>query len=165
MKLLKNIYSILLIGLLFTTASCSSDDDNPNSGPDSSGSITAKVDGGNFVGKTNTASVSHDLLVIVSEDNSGLLLSISASLFSGNGTYEIIKIDGFEKATGSYIASQNLWRAPLSENVQEGVITVTNYSNGKISGTFSFTGTNPVDGMTKTISEGKFENLDCPVLL
>lgn len=156
----------LLLGLLLFTFlfSCSSDDDNPDSDNDTSGSFTAKVDGGSFMGKTNTATLAYDYMVITSEDTNGRLITISASLFAGTGTYEIIKIDGFEKATGSYIASNNLWRAPLSENLQEGVITVTNYSNGKISGSFSFVGTNPVDESLKMISEGKFENIDCPLL-
>ncbi|MET3730882.1 DUF6252 family protein [Moheibacter stercoris] len=156
---------MLLFAGLFFTISCSSDDDNPENETDTSGSFTAKVDGGTFVGADSKATLTSDYMVILSEGQDGRLLTVTASLFSGVGTYEIIKVDGIDLGSAFYQSGMgSVWVAPMSENVQEGVLNVSKYSGGKISGTFSFTGTNPVDGTTKLISEGKFEDINSYVL-
>jgi len=116
-------------------------------------SVSAKVDGNAFE-STATSAVLYtsagNLLQIVGE-RSGVVFNLSLSAYHGVGDYVV-------STTGAYLTySENTSSLASSWVAQSGTVKITTVNENRVTGTFSFIGTDIAgNGTSKTISEGKF---------
>ncbi len=167
MKTIKKSYlialTIILSGLF--TFSCKSDDDGGGGGGAASGTITAKVDGTTVstIELTTAAQISGGSLMITGNDggspnNKAFQLSITS--LDGTGTYPIggganvFNIASYTEINVSDPMNAQIWQAPY-DDTQVGEINISELSDSRVKGTFSFRGKN-ADGNIKNITEGSF---------
>lgn len=170
MKKIKQLGTIAFLALALSFGSCSSDDGGGSTGGGSAaeGTITAKVDGKTIktVSAATVAVKSGNLLNVSGSTMTGENISIVIYNYQGNGTYDVItgndlgavfvytKVD-FNNPT----STGNSWYAPLEDNTStSGTVTVTESSDTKVKGTFSFKGVNDA-GSYKEVKSGAFNVL------
>jgi len=152
----RNLLSMLLIAGIVLLMSCNKNDDDDAGPVGSNGSISLKVDG-----STWNASLS------VQAVNAGGVINVTGS--DSNAKQAGITLYGVT-ATGTYkVGPPNQgnmlrWTEGLGQTqtfqangvIGDGTITVTELSDSKVKGTFSFTGFNTAQ-TSKQITEGTFE--------
>ena len=169
MKKIKQLVTICSLALAFTFASCSSDNDgNGGSVLAGDGLVTAKVDGTTVTSTkelTQASLVTGQLssLLIQGTNLQGDGFYITITGYDGAKTYEI----GGENtifAVCSYIDTDlnnptqpNIWTGPYDEAGQVvGQVVVTEATDTRVKGTFSFTGKNVENNSLKTVTDGSF---------
>lgn len=149
MKSIKTLLSILAFSFVLT--SCSKDDDGPASG---NGTLTAKVDGNSFNSTLAVQAVATSGALSIGGTGSDGQINIMIPSFSGPATFNI--------ASGGALANYTLTTSPYtswsaSMIAGSGSVVITDYSGGRVKGTFSFTGVTSGAASSKTITEGKFD--------
>lgn len=176
MRNLKQFMLFVMIGSLITLTSCSSDDDSGDGGGGSaaSGTLSARIDGTSYQSMeisssaTITAVGGVNNLLIIASNSDGNAFALSIFGYEGAGTYKLTGADIAVTNTGSYTEADvsdpmnpsiEIWQAPY-DNTEVGEIVVTEETDTKVKGNFSFTGKNVNgDNSVKNIAEGAF-NLD-----
>lgn len=143
------LYLVLSISLLL--ASCS-EEDNPTGGDGDLGKISAKIDGTSWT-SDNATGVKNGTEIQISgtaTDHKSISITIdqtgTGSIFTGLGYYQI---------SDGNIPPTNV----ITYNSTEVTYEITEYDEDEkiIGGTFSFTGTNAEDNITKEITDGTFK--------
>ncbi|MCE7054164.1 DUF6252 family protein [Algoriphagus sp. AGSA1] len=168
MKTTKNkMYGMLIaLTLLLAGSSCSNDDERDPGNADS-GTIKAKVDGATFTSNpqfsaANRISVgSTTTVTLQGNDSSGKGIVIVLNGVTGPGIYQIggganisISASYIEVNTSNPQATQT-WQAPFDSSVA-GEVTIDEFTETKITGSFEFTCKNSGNNSTKQITEGAF---------
>ncbi|RSK39078.1 DUF6252 family protein [Mangrovimonas spongiae] len=168
MRILKNVMLLLTVVTFVTFTACSSDDDggDPGSVGAASGTISAKIDGSNFTSLemtsfANKASGGGQTTLVLQGNTQDQAINMTINGYEGEGTYELSDSNVFIIA--SYIepdisnpANTQTWSAPYQDSGVAGEIKISEETDSKVKGTFSFTAKNSNDGSTKVISEGSF---------
>ena len=146
---IKTLLIALLCGLMM---SCGSDEDDINA---AGGNFTAKIDGTEWSGSSNTVitSILNNFLVAIGAgraDQSSMALTLNISSKS-TGTYTTADNGAFG---GTYIDSDgNVFMSST------GSITITKFEETSISGTFNFTAST-LAGQTITVTDGEFTDVN-----
>ena len=166
------IYTVLIgLALVFTGTSCSSDDDGGDGGNAAAGTIQAKVDGtlvttlemvtfatlsgtSNLQIQGNTGGTSSKAFVLQMQGLDGV------GTYTIGGGANIINTAVYSEITVDISNPSNTvtndWQAPFDSSVA-GEIKISELTDTKVVGTFSFTGKNVNgDNSTKQITEGSF---------
>lgn len=128
-------------------AGCGSDDESTPSG---SLNVEAKIDGVNWNGAGNTVvtEVAGQVITAVgagNQDGSAFALTFNAGTA---GTYDLANF-------ATYVDP-----AQIVYTATSGTLTVTEFTDSSISGTFSFSATNLNGAGSVEITQGKFTNVD-----
>jgi hypothetical protein len=150
MKSIKTLLSVLAFSFVLT--SCSKDDDDGAAAGD--GTLTAKVDGANFNSTLAVQAVVTSGTLSVAGTGSDGQINIMIPSFSGPATFNV--------ASGGAMANYTITTSPFtswsaSMIAGSGSVVVTDYSGGRVKGTFSFTGVTSGAASSKTVTEGKFD--------
>ena len=173
MKIFKQFMLLLMVCSLVTLAACSSDDDGDGGGSAPSGTLTAKVDGTNYQSMeiASSAIVSNagggaQNLIIIAANSDGKSFAMTVFGYEGTGTYEFTGANIAVTNTASYTETDvsdpmnptsEIWQAPF-DNTSVGSVTITEETNDKVKGTFSFMGKNVNgDNSIKDITDGAFD--------
>lgn len=174
MRNLKQIILIVMAGAQLTFISCSTSDDGGAEGNAASGTLTAKVDGTSYQSMeiSSSATVANaggaKNLVIIASNSDGNAFAITVFGYTGEGTYELTGANLAVTNTGSYTETKvnlsnpvasitKVWQAPF-DATKAGSITITDETDSKVKGTFSFKSKNVNgDGSVKNITEGSFD--------
>lgn len=166
----KNLFSMILVAFLAlstVTISCKSDDEG-GGGSAAEGTITAKINGSSFTslseatsGQMVTANGVTTITVLGSSMNqNGITINIIG--VDGTGTYpvgggaNVFTNASYLEADISNPLNSQTWYAPYND-VSAGEIKISELSETKVKGTFSFECKNTNgDGSIKTITEGSF---------
>lgn len=168
MKTLKQFTVFMMVASFISITACKSDDDggDPAASGGASGVITAKIDGASFQSLEITSTASQvtagpNTTVTLQGNSSTQGFSMIINAFDGVGTYEITDSNVFIVA--SYIepnvsnpTATQTWSAPYQDSGIVGEIRVSEDTDSRIIGTFSFQCKNPNDDSVKNISEGTF---------
>lgn len=166
MKKIKQLGKISFLALALSFASCSSDSSGNSIGPAGDGTITASVEGTNVTtmqAATSgyvTGSGASKTLQLVGADATGKSFSIQVTGYTGVSTYSINATSG-PIAVLSYTAldfnnpqnTNNVWVS--AGDGTTGTLSVTEYTDAVVKGTFSFKGRNQA-GTFKQITSGSF---------
>lgn len=170
MKTSKNtMYTLLIaLALVFTATSCSKDDDGGDGGNAAAGTVKAKVAGANYSSNPQLSMASRTTVggtttvTVQGNDNSGKAIVLVMNGITGTGSYDIggganISISAsYIEVNISNPADTKTWQAPFDSTVA-GEVSISEFSDTKIQGTFNFTGKNVNgDNSTKAITEGSF---------
>lgn len=172
MKTLRTLTYLLIAIVTIATTSCKTDDDGGDGGAAASGTLIATVDGDNYesevAGTSATRVNAGGITTIVLNANStaagsNKVFAITMNGIDSEGTYDIggganisinaLYIEGM--ATGPSDPDVQTWQAPFDDTVA-GEMNISEITDTKIEGTFSFVGTNAEDQSTRTITEGSF---------
>lgn len=166
MKKIKQLGKIGILALALSFASCSSDSSGTSIGPAGDGTITASVDGTNVttlqlatIGIVNGTGAAKTLQ-LSGADATGKSFSIQVMGYTGVATYSINAPTG-PIAVLSYTAldfnnpqnTNNVWIS--AGDGTTGTLSVTEYTDAVVKGTFSFKGRNQA-GTFKQITNGSF---------
>ncbi len=150
----RNLFLGILLAIGVLLVSCKKDDDG-GSPANSSGSISLVVDGSSWSATLAVQGVnSNGVINVTGSDSNAEQAGVTLVGVTETGTYTI--------SMGS--PHQLRWTEGLGQDqtyvasgvVGSGTITITELSDSKVKGTFSFTGYN-TDGNTKEITDGQFE--------
>ena len=144
------------------------DTNDPNNPNPQQGVFTVDFDGQTFTGESVSATVLNDVMNITALRNNNdefVVLTINGS---GTGTYELgVPFGNPPLVNGAVYTEQNntsgvTWISGTqggTESQGEIIVTEINETNNTISGTFSFTGTNPTLMESKEFTNGTFTNI------
>ncbi|MDR6301850.1 DUF6252 family protein [Mesonia maritima] len=163
----------LFLGLsLITSISCSKDDDGGSSNNASNGIVKAKIDGASFSSSAQGTQASRvdnnggiTIAIVANDLNSGKNITLNINSIDGEGTYDIggdnlvFIVASYTEGNASDPLNSQSWTAPYDEGGVAGEIKISELTDSKIKGTFSFKGKNPNDDTFKELTEGSF-NLD-----
>ena len=175
MKTIKILRLLIMGVLVIATTACSSNDDGDDGGGSAaSGTLTAKVDGTNYQSMeiSSSATVANSggvqNLVIIASNSDGNAFAMTIFGYTGEGTYELTGANIAVTNTGSYTetdvdlnnplnSTTEVWQAPYDATMV-GSITITEETDSKVKGTFSFTCKNVNgDNSVKNITDGAFD--------
>ena len=166
MKNLKQFMLLVMTISLVSLTSCSKDDDGGGDGGAGEGTITAKVDGQQFTSMeitstANTVSGGGQTSMTVQGNTATQAINLIIFGYDGVGTYELTSGNVFISASYSEPnvndpLNMPTWSAPYQDSGVIGQIKISEDANGRVKGTFSFTGKNVETGGTKQITEGAF---------
>lgn len=171
MRILKRFMLLLMLTSIITLTSCKSDDDDGEGGNTPSGTLTARVDGASFqsldISSSATVANNGQNLIIIASNSDANAFAITIVGYSGPGTYPIgggANIFNSASYTETDVDINNpqnstseIWQAPY-DDTQVGEINISEETETKVKGTFSFTGKNVNgDQSTKTITDGAFD--------
>ncbi|MBV7269897.1 DUF6252 family protein [Winogradskyella luteola] len=171
MKTLKNVILLIMTMSLITLTSCKSDDDGDGGGNAADGTVVASVDGDNFqsldISSSATLANNGQNLIIIATNSDGQAINFTIIGYSGEGTYpigggaNIFNSASYSETDVDINNPQNstteIWQAPYNDT-QVGEISISNETETKVVGTFSFTAKNTGgDQSVKTISDGAFD--------
>ncbi len=169
MKNLKQIMVLLMAVTMLSITSCSKDDDGGEGGSAGEGTITAKVNGTqvttlDITSVANTVTGGGQTTLTLQGNTSSAAFNMIIFGYEGVGTYELSDDNVFISASYTEIDASDplnaqIWSAPFQDSGIVGEINVSEDADGKVKGTFNFTGKNTDDGSIKTITDGSF-NLD-----
>ncbi|CAN5872279.1 hypothetical protein BH23GEM9_BH23GEM9_28910 [soil metagenome] len=148
---------VLTVFVLLSLAACGADGPTGVTGPDN-GFFRATVDGAPFNGISVVASISGNVIAVASAELNSRTFGI-AWIDEGTGTYEVGEGSG-SAANGSYIEGNLSWTASAIGGA--GSIVVTERTDSRIRGTFSFTLVpTAASGATgnRNVTQGSFEVL------
>ena len=172
MRTLKQLVFFLTTISLVTFSSCSSDDSGSGAVA-SSGILTAKVDGVNYKSMEISSSATiatagpGENLVIIATNSDGNAFSMTIIGYTGEGTYEFTGANLAITNVASYTetdvnlsnptaSTTEIWQAPF-DDTSVGSITITEETDTKVIGTFSFQCKNVNgDNSEKSITDGAF---------
>jgi hypothetical protein len=152
----RNLLLMILIAGVIMLNSCNKNDDDNGNPIGSNGSISLKVDGSTWNASLSVQAVnSNGVINVTGSDSNAKQAGVILYGVSAPGTYQV----------GPPNAGNTLrWTEGLGQNdtyqangvIGTGTVTVTELSDSKIKGTFSFTGYNTAQ-TSKQITEGTFE--------
>ncbi|NUY81823.1 hypothetical protein HUK80_13025 [Flavobacterium sp. MAH-1] len=161
MKKFKSIGKMAFLTLALCFAAACSSDDAGGSGGGSGSYLSSKVDGSNFkaeiMGQSTVVAVKNGNFYQVSGSN-GDLKNIAIGLFNvtGEGTYEV----GPDTDNVLSYLENNISYDTSNCSGATGTVTITNLTEEKIEGTFSFTGKDDENcSSSKTVTTGKFRGV------
>ncbi|PNQ73848.1 hypothetical protein C1T31_05820 [Hanstruepera neustonica] len=169
MRTLKQIMLLVIVTSMVTLTSCKSDDDggNPFNVGASSGTIEAKIDGNQFTSLAitsfaNMASGGGQTTLVIQGNTQSQAINIVINGYEGVGSYEISDNNVF--ITASYIepnisnpSETQTWTAPYQDSGVIGEISISEETDTKVKGTFSFDCKNSNDDTIKSVTEGSFD--------
>ena len=172
MKTIKKLFVLMLGVALISLTGCSNDDSTDGGGGSAaSGTLTAKVGGVTYqsleISSSATVANSGQNLIIIATNSDGNAFNMSVFGYSGPGTYKLTGADPLITNTASYTetdvdlsnpqnSTTEIWQAPYDSS-EVGEIVVTEETNDKIKGTFSFTCKNVNgDNSVKNVTNGAF---------
>ncbi len=160
MKTIKSVSVFLFVSALMLT-SCSSDDSSGGGTP-AGLHLKAKIDGQNYSNSEHfdpMAIINSGILMIQSSDNSGNSIQIQVTNYNGEGTYN----SGSNNLLNGYInymkAGATIGQYTTYTSVRgTGQVIITKVTDTEITGTFTATAKENVDGSTASvvITEGSF---------
>ena len=176
MKTIKKVMILLLGVTVIGLTGCSNDDnaDGVGSGSAASGTLSANVGGTSYQSMEISSSATvADLgnsksLVIIATNSDGNAFNMSVFGYTGPGTYKLTGADVIITNTASYTetnvdlnnplnSTTEIWSAPY-DATEVGTIIVTEETDSKIKGTFSFMCKNVNgDNSVKDITDGAFD--------
>lgn len=145
------VYFMTLIACVAMMA-CSSNSDDAGSGGKS---LSAKIDGADFVANSITigATITNNVLVIQGGKSNGETIRANIMNYTGAGTYttgnSLSNASSMNYITLTPVAT---WTSTF--NIGSGTLVVSSDTGSKIEGTFNFQGVN--GGASKSITNGKF---------
>ncbi|MEE4260074.1 MAG: DUF6252 family protein [Bacteroidales bacterium] len=151
----KNLLSMLLIAGIVLLMSCNKNDDD--TGPiGSNGSISLKVDGSTWNASLSVQAVNAGGVInVTGSDSNAKQAGITLYGITETGTYKV----GPPNQGNMLRWTEGLGQTQTFQAngvIGDGTITVTELTDNKIKGTFSFTGFS-TEQTSKQITEGKFE--------
>lgn len=173
MRKLKQFVLLLVTVSLVTFSSCSTSDDGGGSGSAPSGLLTANVDGTPYqsfeISSSATVATvgSTKNLVIIASNSDGNAFALTVFGYTGAATYELTGANNAITNSASYSETKvnlsnptastiNIWQAPY-DATKVGSITVSEETDSKVIGTFSFSCKNVNgDSSVKNITDGAF---------
>lgn len=164
---------VIILSMVFV--SCSSSDDSDGDIKAASGILVANVDGASYKSFeiSSSATISNvsstaKSLMIIATNSDGKAFSMTVFGYEGAGTYDFTGANLAITNVASYsetdvninnptASTTEIWQAPY-DDTKVGSITITEETDTKIKGTFSFTCKN-VNGNNsiKNITEGSFD--------
>lgn len=171
MKLTKKAYSVVNFSKLFILllvcsiafVGCKKDDEDtdPDGGTQTAGgSMSAKVNGQPFDATLAVqATISGNVFAFAGTANSSTSvrqININIADYQGVGTYNFTTV-GSTAIWSEGTSADKIFTANFL--VGSGQVNITEVANGRVKGTFEFTGSNAGGGgsETRTITEGKFD--------
>ena len=167
MKTIKQISFVLVLALITTLSSCSSDGGG-GSASASLGTIKAKVAGSSFTSMTAATFATKQVvggattIVVQGGDASGRTIQLMITgATTPTGTFEIsdtasiATIASYTELNLSTMTSQ-IWAAPFDGSGATGSITITEVTDTNVKGTFTFTAKNQAGSDTKHVTDGAF---------
>jgi hypothetical protein len=152
----RNLLLMVLVAGIITLGSCKKDDGDSGNPVGSSGSISLKVDGGTWNASLSVQAVnSNGVINVTGSDSNAKQAAVTLYGVSAPGTYQV----GPPNQSNMLRWTEGLGQTDTySANgvIGSGTVTVTELSDSKIKGTFSFTGYNTAQ-TSKQITEGTFE--------
>lgn len=157
----------LFLGLSLVFVSCSKDDDGGDGGSAAEGQLKATVDGNSFssmeIATTAVEQTAGGITTIMIQGSNadGKGISITISGFDGVGTYDlggganIYSTAIYTEANINDPMNSKTWVAPYDETVA-GEVKISEKTDAKIKGTFSFKAKDEENGTFKEISSGSF---------
>lgn len=167
MKKIKQLGTIAFLALALTFGSCSSDSDGGSTSGGGEGTISAKVDGKTVttmkLGTYGTVASSggYKILSLAGADATGKAYNFAVVGFTGKKTYDV-NAGAESSAVLTYSITDmnnpqnvnNTWAAG-GDDGSTGTITVTEYTDAMVKGTFEFKGVNQA-GAFKEVKNGSF---------
>lgn len=168
MKKIKQFGKIAFLALALTFVSCSSDSDGSSTTTGGDGTISGKVDG-KTVSSNSLATIASlsggggfQMLSVSGTDLGGDGFTITISGYTGVGTYQATS-DTDKLAVCSYIDfdmnnpqnTNNVWTSPYDIEGTSGSVVITEQTDTRVKGTFSFKGANNT-GSFKNVTNGTF---------
>lgn len=146
MKKLTTTILIILLGIVLFSG-CKKEDDEPGN----TTTFTAKIDGVTFTAATAVVTQTGSFYSISGhkDDNNQITLNVpglNTSTYTEDVPDQVIALcvqSGIDYYSGS----------------GDYTITISEYSDSKVSGTFSFTGTEQTNSTTVSVTEGQFNNV------
>ncbi len=165
MSIRKEVRSILILLSFFIVSACSDDDSMSNSVADEpSGEVSFTIDGetksfeGNALhiitddGTPNSTSINIDdpntTLQIIVRASPGDSVTYEASNLEGENGHGIVNVI-YSEGDGSFFNTEQ----------SSGEVSITNYTDAALNGSFNFSLEDPVSGETITIENGSFNEL------
>ncbi len=171
MRKLTQLLFFVMIPMVLTITSCSSDDDGGGPGNAGDGVLVAKVDGVNYqslaISSMATVSNNGQSLIIIATNSDGNAFSFTIFGYNGVGTYDFdgsistgVNVASYSETDVNLSNPQNstteLWQAPY-ENLSVGSVSIAEETDTKMRGTFEFNCKNlNGDNSVKMITEGSF---------
>jgi hypothetical protein len=152
----RNLFLMVLIAGVISFVSCKKDDDDSGTPAGSNGSISLTVDGSTWSATLAVQAVnSNGVVNVTGSDSNAKQAGITLYGVSAPGTYQVgpPNVGNMLRWTEGLAQTQTYQASGV---IGTGTITVTELSDSKIKGTFSFTGYN-TDQNTKQITDGQFE--------
>lgn len=166
---MKNLKQIMLMVMTVTTlgiTSCSKDDDGDGVGNTGEGTITATVNGQTFTtleitSAANTSAGGGITFLTIQGNTATQAVNLNITGYEGVGTYELSDSNVFMSANYSEPNVNDplnlpMWNAPYQDSGVVGEINISEDADGRIKGSFSFTGKSSNDGSIKSITDGTF---------
>lgn len=168
MKNLKQFMVFIMVASFISITACKSDDDggDPAAPGGASGVITAQIDGVSFQSLEITSTATQitagpSTTITLQGNTASKAVGLVISAFDGVGTYEINDNNVF--TTASYVEpnvsnpmNSPTWSAPFENSGVIGEIKVSENTNDRIKGTFTFRCKNANDDSVKNLTEGTF---------
>lgn len=171
MKTLKKIVLLLVLITTVPLTSCSTDEDGGD-GSAPSGTLTASVDGKSYKSWeiSSSATVANaggvKNLVIIASNSDGNAFAITIFGYEGEGTYELTGANLGVTNIASYTSTDvnlanptasttQIWSAPYNDT-KAGIVTITEESDSKVIGTFSFKAKDATGGSVIDVTNGAF---------
>jgi hypothetical protein len=156
---MKHALSLLLPAILFTIIGCSSDSPTANSTPN--GSVSAKVDGGNWSATTVSASSPAGNLVIVGTQISGATTRQISITVVGAKTGEF-QLGGISGAVGTLVSyTEGSGTSVKTYTANDGRVTISELTTTGAKGSFTtniqHNQAGQSDGTKHAITEGSFD--------
>lgn len=147
---------MMLIAGVTLFSSCNKNDDDSGTPAGSNGSISLKVDGSTWNASLAVQAVnSNGVINVTGSDSNAKQAGVTLYGVTAPGTYQV----GPPNAGNMLRWTEGLGQTDTYQAngvIGTGTVTVTELSDSKIKGTFSFTGYNTAQ-TSKQITEGKFE--------
>ncbi|MGJ8592255.1 MAG: DUF6252 family protein [Aquaticitalea sp.] len=167
MKNFKQIMLLVMTISVMSITSCSKDDDGDGGGGSTAeGTITATVDGQSFTtleitSAANLATGGGQTTLTIQGNTASQFVNLIIFGYEGVGSYELSDNNVFISA--SYVVpntsdplNTQIWNAPYQDSGVVGDINISTDADGRVIGTFNFTGKNTEDGSLKTVTDGSF---------
>jgi hypothetical protein len=152
----RNLLLMMLIAGVTLFSSCNKNDDDSGTPAGSNGSISLKVDGSTWNASLAVQAVnSNGVINVTGSDSNAKQAGVTLYGVTAPGTYQV----GPPNAGNMLRWTEGLGQTDTYQAngvIGTGTVTVTELSDSKIKGTFSFTGYNTAQ-TSKQITEGKFE--------
>lgn len=170
MKTFSKTILVLMAVIAVSLTSCKKDDDGGGGGSTGGeGIVSAKVDGNSFSSleatsfAVITSQSGFSALNVQGNDANGRAISLQISGFDGVGTYEITDSNVFSLVSYMEIDINNptnaeTWFAPYENSGAIGEVKVSERTDTRVKGTFSFKAKNQNgDQSIKNITDGTFD--------
>lgn len=171
MKTFKQFVLLLTLISVVTLTSCSTDEDGGD-GSAPSGILTATVDGKSFksweISSSATVANAGGLknLIIIASNSDGNGFAITIFGYEGEGTQELTGANLGVTNIASYTSTDvnlanptasttEIWSAPY-DDTKSGIVTITEESDSKVIGTFSFKAKDATSGNVIDVTNGAF---------